>query len=479
MKLRRKQLYKFLALALTGTVAVWNPSPAFLMMFAAVLFVLIFIKAKYSFFTALAFIMLFSYLQVIIYKMTGECSGMLALAGKQMPFYFTEMSVAFIYFFLTELFFVWFTDIIENEKKIYDMGTGLNLFLAVLFLAAAILLIVLVFPSVPTFRLSLNIRRTQGISGTYGFLLLAFGLAALTIDAGFRCKIFHLGYIFIIFWVLGHGERVEVLGFFVYYMIKVMNRIDLKTIWKKTAKFKRGMMLVTAAGVALFCVWLGEYRLGASGISLSFVIRKLILQGTCGDVLYIFNCAIDMWKHDILTYGYTYIDYLLQLIPGATLEYSSAVVMRKYYFTMGGGLFFVEPMMNFGMIWTLLSNIEFFYVMRLILRKHKKIKTFMWIPVVIELFRTTWYGRAGYVLAICVEMPLLYLGVRGFYSVLRPDYQKQKYEKAVWKKEFYGGRKEKAHGIKDRETISGIRQRDSEALRAGQSAGRGTDQTFF
>lgn len=426
MKLSRKQLYKFLVLILIGILIVLNNSPVFLMMFAAVIFILIFLKAKYSFFTALAFIMLFSYLQVIIYRITGQCSGMLALAGKQMPFYFTEMSIAFIHFFLTELFFVWFTDITENEKKLYDMGTGLNLFLAVIFLTAAIILIILVFPSFPTFRLSLNIRRTQGISGTYGFLLLAFVLAALTIDVSFRYKIFHLGYIFIVFWVLGHGERVEALGFFVYYMIKIMNHIDLKTIWNKTAKLKRGIMLGIAAGVALFCIWVGEYRLGASGIRLSFVFRKLILQGTCGDVLYIFNCAIDMWKHDILTYGYTYIDYLLQLIPGATLEYSSAVVMKKYYFTMGGGLFFVEPMMNFGMIWTLISNIEFFCVMRLILKKHKKIKTFMWIPVVIELFRTTWYGRGGYVLAICVEMPLLYLGVRCFYTVLRSGYRKQK-----------------------------------------------------
>ena len=424
MKLRRNQLYKFLVLALIGTMAVWNNSPVFLMAFAVVIFILIFLKAKYSFFTALAFIMLFSYMQVIIYRITGECSGMLTLVGKQMPFYFTEMSIAFIYFFLTELFFIWFTDMAENEKKIYGMGTGLNLFLAVIFLAVAMILIVLVFPSFPTFRLSINIRRTQGISGTYGFVLLALELAALTIDVSFRHKIFHIGYIFIVFWTLGHGERVEALGFFVYYMIKIMNHIDLKTIWDKAAKFKRGMMIGIAVGVALFGIWIGEYRLGASEISLSFGIRKLILQGTCGDVLYIFNCAIDMWKHDILTYGYTYIDYLLQLIPGATLEYSSSIVMAKYYFTMGGGLFFVEPMMNFGMIWTLISNIEFFYVMHLILRKHKRIKAFMWVPVVIELFRTAWYGRGGYVLAICVEMPLLYLGVRCFYTILRPHYQK-------------------------------------------------------
>lgn len=423
MRLKKKQLKKFLILVTIGSIISLINSPILLMLFAVFIFVLIYLKAKYSFFTVLSFIMLFSYMQIIVYRLTGECSGMLILAGKRMPFYFTEMSIAFIHFFLTELFFVWFTNIIENEKKIYAVGTGMNLFLAIVFLMTAIILIILVFPSMPTFRLNISIRRTQGISGLYGFVLLAFGLAALTIDISFKYKFFHLGYFLILFWVFGHGERVEALGFFIYYILKIMNHIDLEIVWKKVAKYKRRIMLGIAAFIVLFCVWIGEYRMGTTNITFLMILRRLILQGTCGDVLYIFNCAIDMWKHDILTYGYTYLDYLLQLIPGATTKYSSAAVIQKYYFTLGGGFFFVEPMMNFGMIWTLFSNIEFFIVMNLMLRKSSKIRTFMWIPVVIEIFRITWYGRGGYILAVCVEMPLLYLGIKYFYRIIKSSYK--------------------------------------------------------
>ena len=97
---------------------------------------------------------------------------------------------------------------------------------SLILLIIALILVILVFPSFPQFVLDVETRRTQGISGMYGFLLLSLCMASLTIDMSFQYKFFHLGYVFIIFWVLGHAERVEILGFLIYYMIKIINYIE-------------------------------------------------------------------------------------------------------------------------------------------------------------------------------------------------------------------------------------------------------------
>ena len=115
MRFLQKKANVFLLLAIIGGFVCISNYPVLLFLYVTMIFGLIFFKARYSFFSALAFIMLFSYMQVIIYKLTGECSGMLKVVGKDIPFYFSEMSIVFVSFFLVELFFVWFTKLIENE----------------------------------------------------------------------------------------------------------------------------------------------------------------------------------------------------------------------------------------------------------------------------------------------------------------------------------------------------------------------------
>lgn len=433
MTIKENKVKIYILLLILGILACVINLPWILMGVCTLIFLLIFFHAKYSFFSVLSFIMLFSYMQVVIYKSLGICAGMLSQVGRTVPFYFREMSIATISFFLTALFFVWFTNIVVNEKRIYLKGPNLNLFTAIVFLTVAIILVLLVFPSFPTFKMETSIRRTQGISGTYGFVLLSLAMCALTIDTSFKHKFFAAGYLFIAFWIFGHAERVEVLGFLIYYFLKLLNHYDEWVrrdrllqiannksicaegkIAKKGRRYghKKAILFMVAGGVLLLCVWIGLTRNKDVEVSFTLLLNKLFLQGTCGDVLYIFDCAIDMWKNGNLMHGYTYIDYLLQLIPGATIEYSAGSVIRNNYFTMGGAFFFVEPMMNFGMIGTIISNIVFFSVMSLITKKTTTLKAYMWIPIVIEIFRIMWYGRSGWILAFFIEMPLLYLGVK-------------------------------------------------------------------
>lgn len=409
----------FLILLFVGCIVCIIKLPIVTFSFTVLLFLLILRRAKFSFFSLFAFLMLFSYMQVIIYKETGVTSGMLIRVGKSIPFYFDEMSVLFVSFFLCELYFVWFTKLIEKEMSIYRIGHELSAHSAYLLMAVAVLLVILLFPSIPTFRINISIRRTQGITRYYGFLLLSLCLAALTIDTSYKHKPLVLGYIFIVFWVFGHAERVEVLGFLVYYFIKLLNKYrnhEKKTI---NTGMKKIAVFAIAGGIGLIGTWIGLTRISGGRVTLFDIINKLIIQGTCSDVLYVLDCTIDMWKHGNLLYGYTYLDYFLQLVPMATTKYQAPIVIKDYYFTMGGCFFFAESMMNFGMIGALISNIEFFAVMRLLLDKSSKLKTFVWIPIVIEIFRTAWYGRSGWILASFVEMPLLYLGVRYVLERLR------------------------------------------------------------
>lgn len=409
----------FLILLFVGCIVCIVKVPFITFAFTTLLFLAILRRAKYSFFSIFAFIMLFSYMQVLIYKETGITSGMLIRVGRSIPFYFDEMSVMFVSFFLSELYFVWFTKIIEKEMCLYRIGHELSAHSAYFLMAIAVLLVILLFPSMPTFKMDIAIRRTQGISGIYGFMLLSLCLAALTIDTSYKHKPLVLGYIFIVFWVFGHAERIEALGFLVYYFIKILNRYSIHDKKNITAGIKKIAIFAIAGGIGMIGTWIGLTRLSNNQVTLLDILNKLMIQGTCSDVLYVLDCAIDMWKHNNLLHGYTYLDYILQLIPMATQKYQVGYVIHDYYFTIGGAFFFTEPMMNFGMVGTLISNIEFFAVMRLLLDRTSKLKTFVWIPIVIEIFRTTWYGRSGWILSSFVEMPLLYLGVRYVLERLR------------------------------------------------------------
>ncbi len=404
-----------------GIGVCWANEPIPALIFMTVIFVLIFVRAKFSFFSIFAFIMLFSYLQLVIYRETGVTnSGFLSFyVGKTMPFYLTEMTVSFVSFFLCEFFFVWFTKLVEKEKTLYVNEHVLPMPVAFLFMAAAIVLVVMLFPSFPTFRMDLAERRTQGITGVYGLLLLALCLSALTVDTSYKHKSLLAGYVFILLWVYGHAERVEVLGFVLYYFIKLMNHYNLGREKNSFFDFKKIALILSVAAIFLVGTWIGMTRLSNEHYSLSDVLNKLIIQGTCGDVLYTFNCSIDMAKKGLLLHGYTYADYLLQFIPGMNSKYQACRVIADYYNTNGGAFFFTEPMMNFGLIGTILSNIEFFIVMRLLLNHSTKLKAAMWMPVVIEIFRIAWYGRSGWILAAFIEMPLIYYGMNHIFRRVR------------------------------------------------------------
>jgi hypothetical protein len=343
---------------------------------------------------------------------------MIENAVNGVPLYEDVHMVCTISFLITLYFFVLFTDLIKNELKLYKNKIELSYFACLFLIIAACVLIVLVFPTIPTFTLSQ--RRTQGLSSIYGFAFVVLLLSALTFDMSFEYKFLWFFYVFIAFWFLGHGERVELLGWISYLALKILNRDDLKYKYRNKRnivkeKLKKYRLFIFAFVFLIICVLIGEYRdSGTYKFSFTDLMRKLFVQATAGDVVYVFDCAVDMWKNGNLLHGITYLDYLFQLIPNGPTTYNISEFMYKNYFEMGGGLFFTEPMANFGLIGVFITNITFCVWYYFATKKSTMLRCMFWIPMVIEVFRTCWYGRDGWILGSFVEVPLLYILCRYF-----------------------------------------------------------------
>lgn len=415
----KKYAVLFILLLALGTLVCSISNPILDFLFSVTLFVLIAIRAKMSFFTELAFILEFSYMQGVIHKQIGSISGStLAWAGIKMPFYFDDLTIATISFLLTAYWFVLFTPILEREKAAYKNKIILGKFTVICFTLFALLMVILVFPSMPTLTFSQG-SRARNDAIPYGLVILALVLLGLMCDSVKKQKWLKVIYAFVIFWIFGHGERVEILGFLSYLALKYINGMDLTNVKISVIKHRKKILYFVGIIFAMLAMWIGLKRGGASSISMLDIITGLLIQPTCGDVVYCFNCAADLWHTGKGLLGYTYIDYFLQLIPGSTGSFSAAEVLLRLRNTMGGSLFYSEAMMNFGLLGVVLSNIEFFVVMNLILKNKRLLGSWIWIPIVIEIFRIAWYGRSGWILAGFIELPILYFVTKKVLNKIR------------------------------------------------------------
>ena len=162
----------FILLTFMGLLSFLFDSPLYDFLYAALLFVLIAFKAKLSFFTELSFILVFSYMQGVIQKEVGSISGStLAWAGIKMPFYFDDLTISTFSFLITAFWFINYTPLLEREKAVYKTKIKLSKFTAVLFAILAFLMILMVFPSLPTLTFSEG-SRARNDSVPYGLVLL-------------------------------------------------------------------------------------------------------------------------------------------------------------------------------------------------------------------------------------------------------------------------------------------------------------------
>lgn len=402
----------YILLTLIVVIFLIIQNPYVLIIIATVLLFKITKTAGWSFFSELSILLWYAYFEGFIQKTIGVTNNTLAWAGEKMPYYYSELSIASLSFLLIALGFIQFTKIVNQEKQLYEIDLNISFSISLMLVILSSVIIILVFPSFPTFTTNLLIRRTQGLSSFYGLVLFSLFLSSLTVDQSYKHKILYIFYAFIIFWSFGHTERVEVLGFLSYVVLKSINYYRAKIDFKAYKRLRRKFYIIIIL-VLISAMYIGLTRTDRSAhISVSDLFNNFLVQGTAGDVTYIFNCATDLWKNGHAVHGITYIDYILRLIPGFNSMYSSEKMLHAFYpDTMGGQLFYAEAMMNFGIIGTIIMNLEFFIVMKLIVFRKTMFRAYFIIPIIIEVYRTAYYGRASWLLACCVEVPIIYFGI--------------------------------------------------------------------
>ena len=378
-------------------------------------FVSIFVIAKFSYYTVFSFILWFSFLQEYIASINPEKAGGRLMAGTGVPVYTLELYVCVMFFYILELFVFSFTDVVSLEREMYKNKIALNKSTALALTVLACFLVLLAYPSLPT--LGASLQRDKGIVSSSLVVPLAVLILAITYDSSKRIILLKVINLIVIIWILFHGDRVIIMGYFVYIMLKYMNGDDakfdsLKSIMlnRKTIILLIGVCAIVALGVRIQITREG----GDYNLSFYDLLLAMFKQGTAGDVVFAFNCSVDVWKKGECVGLYPYIYYLSNLLPGANQKYYTAVILINKYDSLGGGLLFAEPMIAGGIIVVFIHITIFICLITWIISKRNKYFTFLSIPFYILIFRIAWYASgAALVKMVFYYIPFLYILISG------------------------------------------------------------------
>lgn len=416
LKFKRRQIRAFFLLLIVFALAYISGNKSIMFVTASVMGIYTIMVAKFSFFSIFNFILWFNLLQEFIASIDVYFAGGMLWGHRGVPIYYKELFVCIEIFYLTELLIFATSSVLENERKMYLQNIRMEYIVAIGICVGALLLIFLSYPSLPS--LSGRLSRNEGFILSERWAPIALFLIATTYDSAMKHKSLSLLWGISILWILFHGERVAVFGFLVYIMLKYVNttnRLDVSLI-KMLIKGNILKIAIIGIAIVLLGVYLQYSRMGESG---EFTLKKIYAQGTACDVVYVFNCSVDMWKKGNLYHGYTLLNYLTFWIPGMSgmtnNVYAPAILIQKDYFTVGGGLFFVEPIMNFGLWGVFPYSYIYIMLLCLVLSKPSRYMAIFWIPFVTTIFRTTWYcGPDAWSFMSLYLTPVIFFATRKF-----------------------------------------------------------------
>lgn len=376
----------------------------------------IFVIAKFSYYTIFSFILWFSFLQEYIATINPALASGRLMAGLGIPVYDQELFICTMFFFIFELIVFATTQVINSEKEIYKRKLIIKKEIAYLLGIVAFGLVIMAYPSMPSFGATLG--RDKGIVPSSLVVPLAMLLLAVIFDNLKYGLFLKCITVLTLVWVLFHGDRVIVMGYVIYVILKYMNdgRFNFNTL--KSIIFNK-RTLVVAIGVvviAALAIRIQTTRMGSNySLNISDLMMNIIKQGTAGDVVYSFNCSVHMWKHGNCVGGYSYLYYLANILPGANSDYYSAMILMNEYNSLGGGLIFVEPMINGGIFHTFIYSIIFILLITWIYCKENRYHALLVISICILVFRFEWYATcAGLVKMFLYYVPFTYFVIKKF-----------------------------------------------------------------
>ena len=300
------------------------------------------------------------------------------------------------------IFFVMFTNCLRNEEILLKIKYHINAKASLIFVVLAVVITILIFPNWPNLsNAGEGNRFYSGIIPFAGWSIVPFFLLAASLGNTKYVKIKIASIVFVIAWYVLRGERVEALGFVLFIAVKYcFNSKNKKAIIK--------VIILMIFTIPIF-ISIGNLRIGLVNTGPRDLLQSIIIQATACDVTYIFNCAVDLFYSGIHLHGITYLSYLVNCVPLLDDPYSFSKVIQQYYYTAGGGLFFAEPIANFGFVFTLLLVISYIVLVAYIV-SHEGTYTYLVYSVfMISIFRSAWYGMNYPILTLIYFIPFAIL----------------------------------------------------------------------
>jgi len=350
--------------------------------------------ASFSFFSILSFCIFYSFFMEYL-EFISVTGGILAM--EIVPIYYYEFALCEMFLHIIFVLFFETTCILTREKLLYKSGKELSKQKLLLLSLASITIIILVFPSFPTFQ------KIGSEIVSFNFHIVPFVLLLATIASIKKNRWLYFVYFFVLFWTFGHAARVTALGFIVTFIVIRANNLDnnlyfknQKSNKKAQKKYIRRLIPIIIALIVTLIV-IGGIR-GHGGISYikymtpEIILRSIFVQGTSCDVAYVFNCCVDLAKSGNQVNGITLLTYIIELIPFIKDPYIAGSVIQRNYYTVGGMPIFGEPIMNFGM-WSIIPWILIImFLLNWILKKNSEYRYYIWINIFAVVFRIVWYG---------------------------------------------------------------------------------------
>ena len=169
---------------------------------------------------------------------------------------------------------------------------------------------------------------------------------------------------------------------------------------------------VIAGCVVVLFVAVGMLRTGADNLQLKKVLKGALIQSTACDVSYVFNCAVDLATKGELFHGITFLSYAVNCVPFLNAPYSFGSYIQNFYPTAGGGLFFAEPIANFGLKFAIFFSGAYILLLARLVRKTTKYRFMVYAALCITIFRTAWYGLNYPIIAILYFAPAILFATR-------------------------------------------------------------------
>ena len=381
--IKRKSIYFLILTAVIAMVAYCMKISTICFAVAMIQVFAIIYTAKISLFSLFAMLVNFCLIQEYIAYIGVEVYGLLEIAT--VPIYFFEMFMCSYIFNIALYMTLINSNCLKNESKLFmeklDVGFEFSIVLSLL----AIIITILIFPTVPSLRgFSSSGRFNSGIISFSGWSCIPYFFLTVAIINKRANKFVMFASAFVVVWYVFHGERVDCIGFLALFAIKYFNEHPGKKAIMKE--------VIGALIIGIVFVGVGILRGGTTDLTLSDLIHGLLIQSTACDVTYVFNCSMDLVKKGVLLHGITYLSYIINCVPLLPDPYSFQSYIHEFYYTAGGGLFFAEPVANFGIGFACLFSCFYIAIFTSVVKKTSKYRYMIYSALCITVFRSAWYG---------------------------------------------------------------------------------------